>query len=79
MKPTDGNATERRPNPSTRHPSEEVPSSAMFGFPVSENQFNVLQSSEPAVSLSREQRGDRLIDPRNTRLSRLQVATRAED
>ena len=46
----------------------------MFGFPVSVNQFNVLQASEPAVSTSREQIQDRLVDPRRTRLARLQAA-----
>ena len=63
MKPTDGNATQRRPNPSTQRPSEEVPTSAVF-----ENQFNVLQLAKSAVSQSQVQREDRLIDPGSTRL-----------
>ena len=40
---------------------------------------DVLQSTEPAVSQSQVQREDGLIDPRSTRLSRLQAAKRAED
>ena len=51
----------------------------MYGFPVLENQFNALQSTEPVVSQSQVQREDGLIDPRSTRLSRLQAAKRAED
>ena len=51
----------------------------MYGFPVSKNQFRVLQSSESAVSQSSVQIEDRLIDPRSTRLSRLQAARRFED
>ena len=79
MKPVSGNSAQRRPQPSHRRPSEGIPVSSVFGFPVSENQFNVLQSTESAVSQSRVQRGDGLIDPRTTRLSRLQVARRTDD
>ena len=79
MKPVSGNSAQRRPQPSHRCPSEEIPASAVFGFPVSENQFNVLQYTELAVSQSRVQREDGLIDPRTTRLSRLQAARRADD
>ena len=79
MKSTSGNAAQRRPNPSTRRPSEEVPASAVFDFPVSENQFRLLQSIEPTMSTSRVQREERLIDPRSTRLSRLQAANITDD
>ena len=79
MKPVSGNSAQRRPQSSHRRPSGEIPASAVFGFPVSENQFNILQYTEPAVSQSRVQREDGLIDPRTTRLSRLQAARRADD
>ena len=79
MKSISGNAAQRRPNPPTRRPSEEIPTSAVFGFLVSESQFRVLQSTEPAVSTNRVQRKERLIDLRSTRLSRLQSANRTDD
>ena len=46
----------------------------MYGFLVLSNQFQSLQDSEPAVSTSQSQISDRLIDPRKTRLARLQAA-----
>ena len=46
---------------------------------MSENQFQFLQESASAVSQSTVQFEDRLIDPRSTRLSRLQAARRFED
>ena len=79
MKSTNWKAAQRRSNPFTRHPSEENPASAVFGFLVSENQFNVLHHSEFAVPQSQVQREEGLIDPRSTRLSRLQAARRADD
>ena len=51
----------------------------MFGFLVSSNQFNVLQASESAVSTSRSQIEDKLVDPRKTRLARLQSARRTDE
>ena len=62
MKPVNGNSAQRRIQSSRQHPSEEIPTNAVFGFPVSVNQFNVLQTSESAVSISREQIQDRLVD-----------------
>ena len=79
MKPTSETTAQRRPNPSTRRPKEEIPSNAVFGFPVSTNQFNVLQDSESAVSTSQVQGEDSLVKPRSTRLQRLQAAKRAEE
>ena len=69
MKLVNGNSAQRRPNPSYRRPSEEIPANAVFGFPVAINQFNVLQASELAMSTNREQIQDRLVDPRRTRLA----------
>ena len=79
MKPTSVNAAQGTPNKPTGRPSTEIPSSPVFGFPVSENQFQFLQESVLAVSQSQVEREDRLIDPRSTRLSRLQAARRIED
>ena len=50
-----------------------------FGFLVSTNQFNVLQESEPATSTSQVQGEDSLVNPRTTRLQRLQATRRAKD
>ena len=55
-----------------------IPSSTptVVGFPVSENQFNVLQQSEFAESPEQD---EGLQDPRQTRAQRLQAAKRTED
>ena len=79
MESTSSSAAQRRPNPSNRRPSEGNPASAVFGFPVSENQFRLLQNSKTAESTSQVQREEGLMDPRSTRLSRLQAATRTDD
>ena len=51
----------------------------MVGFPISLNQFNVLQDSEYAMSQSQVQEEDRLIDPKSTRQQRFQASRRAEE
>ena len=79
IKTTSGNVAPRRPNSPTRRPRAEIPSNSVFGFSVSENQFQSLQRSEPAESQSKVQGEDRLIDPRSTRFSRLQATRRTED
>ena len=79
MKLAVGNATPRRLNQPSQYPRIEIPLRSVFGFPVSENQFQFLQESTIAVSQSSVQIEDRLIDPRSTRLSRLQAARRFED
>ena len=66
---------QQRPHSFNRRPSGGTPASEMFGFSVSENQFNVLL---PAVSQSQAQDEEGLVDPRSTRLLRL-AARRAED
>ena len=48
----------------------------MYGFPVSVNQYQLLEDSRSAESTSSRQVQDRLIDPRTTRLARLQAARR---
>ena len=62
MKPVSGNSAQRRPNSPNQRPRTEIPSRSVFGFPVSSNQFNVLQASDPAMSTSQVQLQDRLID-----------------
>ena len=78
MKLVNSNAASGRPNQPTRCPQTEIPSNSVYGFPVSSNQFQLLQDSQPVVSTSQSQTQDRLIDPRTTRLARLR-ATRGID
>ena len=79
MKPANENVAPRRPQQPTQRPQTEIPSSSVFGFPMSENKFQFLQESTSAVSQSSIQIEDKLIDPRSTRLSRSQAARRFED
>ena len=79
MESTNDTAAQRRPQTPNRRPNEGNPASAVFGFPVSEKQFRLLQNSKTAESTSQVQREEGLIDPRSTRLSRLQAATRTDD
>ena len=66
------------PHSSSRRHSGGLPVSEVFGFPVVNNQFNVLQSNQTAESPSQAQRKEGLMDPRSTRLAR-QAAQRTED
>ena len=75
MESTCEKTAQKSPHSFNRRPSGGNPVSAVFGFPVSENQFKVLQT---AGSQSQTQREEGLVDPRSTRLSRL-AARRAED
>ena len=68
----------RGPHPSSRRQSGGLPASEVFGFPIVNNQFSVLQSNQTTGSPSQEQREERLVDPRSTRLAR-QAAQRTED
>ena len=74
MKPINENAAPRGPHQSTQRPSTEIPSISVFDFPISVNQFQSLQDSQPAVSTGQVHSEDRLINPRGTRLARLQAA-----
>ena len=76
MKPANESDAPRRPQQPSQFPRTEIPSSSVFGFPVSSNQFQILQDSKPAVSTGPSQIQDRLADPRTTRLARLQAAAR---
>ena len=75
MKPVVKSDAQRRPNQPTQLPKTEIPSRAVFGFPVSVNQFQFLEDSKSAESTYQSQSEDRLVDPRKTRLVRLQAAT----
>ena len=74
MKLAIGSDAQRRPQQPTERPNTEIPSRSVYGFPVSYNQFQSLQDSQSTVSTSSSQIQDRLIDPRTTRLARLQAA-----
>ena len=75
MEPISDSVAQEGPRSFNRHLNGGNPVSAVFGFPVSENQFKVLQT---AGSQSQTQREEGLVDPKSTRLSRL-AAWRAED
>ena len=64
----------RRCTQPTQLPSSGIPSSSVFGFPVAENQFQLLQDSKSAVSQRAEQIEDRSNDLRSRRLLRQQAA-----
>ena len=78
MESTSDSVAQKGPHSIKRRPSGGIFASEVFGFPVSNNQFSVLQTVQPAESQSQLQREEGLVDPRSTRLSRL-ATQRAED
>ena len=76
MRPVNKSDAQRRPNQPSQLPRTEIPSSSVYGFPVLVNPFQSLQELQLAVSTNQSQIQDRLIDPRKTRLARLQAARR---
>ena len=74
MKPAVQSEAPRSCKQPTQVPSSVIPSSSVFGFPVSSNQFQLLQDSRSAESRRTEQIEDRSTDLRSTRLSRQQAA-----
>ena len=76
MKPTNKNEAPRRPQQPTQPLKTEIPSSSVYGFPISINQFQSLEDSKFAESTSQLQSEDRLVNPRTTRLARQQAARR---
>ena len=76
MKPVVKSDAQRRPKQPTQPPKTQIPSNAVYGFPVSVNQFQLLQDSKLTVSTNSSQIQDRLVDPRTTRLARQQAARR---
>ena len=76
MKPAVEHEAPKGPQQPIQFPRTQIPSSSVFGFPVLINQFQTLQDSKPAASTGQVQVSDRLVDPRRTRLARLQAARR---
>ena len=79
MKPAVPSKAPKRPRQPTQVPSSEISSSSVFGFPVSENQFQLLQDSRSAESRRTEQVEERSKDLRSTRLSRQSAARETEE
>ena len=77
MKPNSDSVTGKGPQSSNRRPSGGSVPNEGFGFQLSENQFQVLHSDQPAVSRTTEQREEGLVDPRSTR--RLRWAARGTE
>ena len=77
MEPASDPVVREEPQSSNRQPhSERTPASAVFGFPVAANQYEVLQSAEFQSSGQRE---EGLVDPRTTRHLRQAARRAAED
>ena len=55
-------------------PRTQIPSNEVNGFPVSVNQYQILEDSRSAESTSSRQVQDSLTDPRTTRLARQRAA-----
>ena len=78
MESTQDIVAQKGPHSLNRRLNGGISASEVFGFPVSSNQFNVLQTVQPAESQSQPQREEGLVNPRSTRLLRL-AAQRAKD
>ena len=52
MKPAIRSDAQRRPKQPSQRPKTKIPSSSVYGFPILDNQFQLLQDSQPAVSTS---------------------------
>ena len=74
MKPAVQSDAQRRPKQPSQCPNLQIPSSSVYGFPVSVNPFRSLEESQPAVSTNPSQIEDRLVDPRTTGLARQRAA-----
>ena len=70
--------TQKSPQTVNRRLSGDTSVSEVFGFPVVENQFTVLQSSQSAETQCQERDNVGLMDPRTTRHLRI-AANRADD
>ena len=79
MKPAVQDKAPRGPKKPNQLPSSEISSSSVFGFPVSVNQFQILQESRSAEAQSPRPTEDRSIDLRRTRLLRPQAARGNEE
>ena len=70
--------TQKGSHSTIHRPSGESSVQTVFGFPVDQNQFNVLQSNQSAECQRSTEREEGLVDPRTTRRQRL-AARRTED
>ena len=75
---TSDSMVQKSPQSSSRQCSGGSSVRTVFGFPVDQNQFNVMQNNQTAESQRSTEREEGLVDPRTTRLQRL-AAQRTED
>ena len=78
MDSTRDSMTQTGSHSTSRRPSGESSVQTVFGFPVDQNQFNVLRSNQSAESQRSTQREKGLVDPRTTRHLR-QATVRASN
>ena len=78
MDSTSDSVTQKGPHSTSRRLSDGSSVQTIFGFPVNQNQFNVLQSNQSAESQKSTQREEGLVDPRTTQLQRL-AAQKTDD
>ena len=76
MKPVSNSDAPNGSKQPSQFPRVQIPSNEVYGFPVSVNQYQMLQDSRSAESTSSRQVQDRLTDPRTTRLARQRAAKR---
>ena len=70
MDSTRDSMTQKGSHSASRRPSGESSVQNVFGFPVNQNQFKVLQSNQSATCQRSTEREEGLVDPRTTRLLR---------
>ena len=78
MESTSDSVAQKGPHSIKRRPNGGLSISEVLGFPMSNNQFSVLQTVQTAEFQSQSLREEGLVDPRSTRLTRL-AARRVED
>ena len=76
MNPTSNSDAPKGLQQPSQLPKTDLPSNEVFGFPIINNQFNVLQTSQSAETQCQEQEAVGLVDPRTTRHLRI-AANRA--
>ena len=76
MKPVFNSDAPKGSKQPSQFPRVQIPSNEVNGFPVSVNQFQILEDSRSAESTSSRQVQDSLADPRTTRLVQQRAAKR---
>ena len=76
MKPAVHSVAPKGSKQPSQFPRKKIPSNEVYGFPVSVNEYQMLQDSRSAKSTTSRQVQDRLTDPRNTRLASQRAAKR---